>query len=299
MSKDLLCLGLFSSNGLLSGSLLSRGLLGSSLLGSGLLGGGGALLCSRLLGLLVGYDGLLANELESALNLEILANTVSGNDLLDLLDGDVVLVGNSLDLGLNVLVGNRDVLKSGDLLKSQTHLDLTYGLGTGLLAHLVKIKSGVAEVELKAHTLLTESHIVIANDVLDLTVKHLLGDLGNKLIDKSVAQLIVDLVLGNLIVSLLDFCLKIGLVFIKSIKLRNILGKLIVKSGKLDGVDAVQLDLEDNCLTCKLCGVVLLGEGDVDVELLADGVTDYLILKAGNELTRAELQGRAIRALPS
>ena len=54
----------------------------------------------------------------------------------------------------------------------------------------------------------------------------------------------------------------------------------------------MQLDLEDSRLASQLGSLILLGEGDVDVKLLASGVADDLILKAGDEAAAA--QGQAV-----
>ena len=52
----------------------------------------------------------------------------------------------------------------------------------------------------------------------------------------------------------------------------------------------MQLDLEYGSLACKLFRTVILGEGYIYIEFITDIFADYLILKAGNELTRAEHQ---------
>ena len=54
----------------------------------------------------------------------------------------------------------------------------------------------------------------------------------------------------------------------------------------------MQLDLEDSGLASQLSSLVLLGEGDVDVELLASSVADDLVLEAGDEAAAA--QGQAV-----
>ena len=91
--------------------------------------------------------------------------------------------------------------------------------------------------------------------------------------------------------SLLDFSLNVSSVFSKCIKFRNVLCEIIVKLRKLDLVDLVKLALEGSSLACELLCVILLGEGNVYVELLIDGLANDLILKAGNEVTRADLEG--------
>ena len=72
----------------------------------------------------------------------------------------------------------------------------------------------------------------------------------------------------------------------------TILCQLVVQSGQLLVLDLVQLDLEDSFLASQLSSLILGGEGHVDVELLASGVADDLILEAGDE--GAAAQGQAV-----
>ena len=54
----------------------------------------------------------------------------------------------------------------------------------------------------------------------------------------------------------------------------------------------MQLDLEDSSLASQLSSLILLGEGDVHVELLTGGVANDLILEARDE--RAAAQGQVV-----
>ena len=56
----------------------------------------------------------------------------------------------------------------------------------------------------------------------------------------------------------------------------------------------MQLYLKERFLTCKLFGTVILGEGNVYVELVADVLSDNLILKAGDKLTGSEYERMAL-----
>ena len=80
----------------------------------------------------------------------------------------------------------------------------------------------------------------------------------------------------------------------------KILCKLIVELGELLHLYLVESDLK-GCILAGELGGVLLGELDVDVEALARVVTDNLILKAGDKLTRTELKlvAGALAALKS
>ncbi len=52
----------------------------------------------------------------------------------------------------------------------------------------------------------------------------------------------------------------------------------------------MQLDLEDSSLASQLSSLILGGEGDVHVELLAGGVANDLLLEAGDEAAAAQSQ---------
>ena len=57
----------------------------------------------------------------------------------------------------------------------------------------------------------------------------------------------------------------------------------------------MQFAFEDSGLALQLFRVVILGEGDVDVEGFAGLVADNLVFKAGDELARAEGQMEMLR----
>ena len=91
--------------------------------------------------------------------------------------------------------------------------------------------------------------------------------------------------------SLFKFSLDVCLIFIKCIEFGNVLSEIVVKLGKLDLVNRVELYLEYCCLSCKLSCVILGGEGNVYIELVANVLAHNLLLKAGNELTGAKEKG--------
>lgn len=70
---------------------------------------------------------------------------------------------------------------------------------------------------------------------------------------------------------------------VESVVLADVLGKVVVQLGQLLVLDLMQLDLEGGVLAGQLLSLVLLGELDVDVELLAGLVADDLLLEAGDE----------------
>ena len=59
----------------------------------------------------------------------------------------------------------------------------------------------------------------------------------------------------------------------------------------------MNLDLENNGLARKVFRMVILGEGDVDVTLVADVHADHLLFKARDERAAADFQGLTLRRL--
>ena len=88
--------------------------------------------------------------------------------------------------------------------------------------------------------------------------------------------------------SLCDLFSELRLVFIESLLVGNILYKFVVDLGKLLGLDFMELDLELSVFALELLSLIFLGEGDVNGEFLAGAMTDYLLLKAGNEVSGTE-----------
>ena len=83
--------------------------------------------------------------------------------------------------------------------------------------------------------------------------------------------------------------LDVRLQLLQGVKLGHVLGELVVDGGNLLDLDLVDLHVEDHGLARQL-GSVVLGEGDVDVLLLARLHADELLLKAGHEAAGADLQ---------
>ena len=202
----------------------------------------------------------------------------------------MVVIRDTLDLGIEIFITDFNLLEFRDLLKGKTGLDLLFCLRTSLLTHGVKIHTGVLEVHIKAHALHTETGIIVSYNILDFGLKHSVGDVCVKLVDKLVDKLIFNFVFGIVVMSTLDFCLQIGFVFIYGIEFGYVLCELIVDCGKLDNVYSLKLYLENRSLARKLGSVILFGEGNIDIKFITDGMTDDLILNAGNKLPRSELK---------
>ena len=77
---------------------------------------------------------------------------------------------------------------------------------------------------------------------------------------------------------------------VQGVVLADVLGEIVVQLGQLLVLDLVQLDLEGGVLTGQLFSLVLLRELDVDVEVLASGVANDLLLEAGDEGAAAQHQ---------
>ena len=164
-----------------------------------------------------------------------------------------------------------------------------------LTSECLHVHTGVVEIGVDVHAL----HLKVVGEVVDvlghLVVVHDLGNVRLDKVDKLVDELVVGFVL-RLVLRLLEKLLaEILLVFVKGIKFADVLGKLVVQLGKLGHLDLVDLDLEHGGLTCQLFRVVLLREGDVHIEFLADLMTDHALLEAGDELVGTELQGVFLR----
>ena len=77
---------------------------------------------------------------------------------------------------------------------------------------------------------------------------------------------------------------------VQGVVLADVLGEIVIQFGQLLVLDLVQLDLEGGVLASQLLSLVLLGELDVDVELLAGLVADDLLLETGDEGAGAQHQ---------
>ena len=72
-----------------------------------------------------GYLCLFGNKLHSLLNLHISGNCFSINACLNLVDLDTVSGSNLLIFNVDIIIGNLNVFKNGNLFKSKSCLNLT------------------------------------------------------------------------------------------------------------------------------------------------------------------------------
>ena len=128
---------------------------------------------------------------------------------------------------------------------------------------------------------------------MGLHLDHLVGDVGLDALGHLGHQHILKGVLGGGGALVGHLLLDVGLQLLQRVELGHVLGELVVDGGQLLDLDLVDLDVEHHGLAGQLGGVVL-GEGDVDVLLLAGLHADELILEAGNEAAGADLQIKSL-----
>ena len=77
---------------------------------------------------------------------------------------------------------------------------------------------------------------------------------------------------------------------VQRIVLADVLGKVIIQLRQFLILDLMKLDFEGGILASQLFRLVLLGELNVHIELVACLMADNLLLEAGNEGTAAQHQ---------
>ena len=223
------------------------------------------------------------DEVDRLIDGQILLQVVNVDQLTDLVLFHLVLVSDALDLSGDILLGSLDVLGSGNSLQSQADLDLLLSLRHEGCTELIHGLAHILQVVFQAQTLLLHTEGEVIDHLVHTGIVHRLGDLSlhalDDLIDQSVLNSQVILLVQLLLVVLADGLLEL----FQGVVLGAVLSQLVVQSGQLLVLDLVQLDLKDSFLASQLSSLILGGEGDVDVELLASGVADDLILEAGDE----------------
>ena len=222
-------------------------------------------------------------EIDSLLNLEILCEILGCDLALYILYIDLVAFRNAVVLSVDLLIGNLDVLKLCDLFESKTEFDLTLCLRLHLLADRVKGHSGVLEIGCKIESLHTESRVIVADEVLGFRIEHYGGNVRIELLDESCGELLVNCAVRLSGLCLFKFRLYIGGIFSNGVEFGNVTHEFIVKLGLLVELDGVEFALEGAVLACERLLVIICREGNIYVELVADRVTDDLLLKSGDE----------------
>ena len=233
---------------------------------------------------------VVADELDSGFSSQIAAQILCGDSLLDGVNFHLILLGKLGILGIKLLVGNLDLFKLDDLLKSETDLDLMGGLISHALANSRHIAAGELDVIFQGDTLHLQTITEIVDVLVDAVLDHSGGDVSVKLVGQSLEELIVNSAVGAVGSSLLQLDAHISLVLVHGLELGVVLDKLVIGLGKLGSLDGVELALEYCGLAGQFFGVILLGEGDIYVKLVVDGMSDDLILKTGDEIAGAQLE---------
>ena len=158
-----------------------------------------------------------------------------------------------------------------------------------MLLNGVLIHAGHLHILVKGDTLGSQLLLEVFHHSLGLQHHHILGNVGLDAVGYLLHQRILKGVLGSGLALVGNLLLQVGLQFLQRVKLGHILGKLIVNGGDFLHLDLVDLHMEYHRLTGKLRSVVL-GEGDVNVLLLAHLHAHELILKTGHEAAGANLQ---------
>ena len=147
-------------------------------------------------------DSGVGDDLGGLAELQGSLHFLSVDQLLNLLDLQLVLLGQSLELGIQILVGDLDTLGLSDLLQSQVDLSLLLSGGTESVAHGGNIAAhhlGVLLHGVAAHLqLVCEVIHLVVQLGLDQSGGHVNGDVLGSLLNGSVLESGVDLLLSGL-----------------------------------------------------------------------------------------------------
>ena len=208
---------------------------------------------------------------------------------LHLLGGELVLLGQLVHLGLALLIGDLQILRSGHGLQSQLGLDLVQGGGLGGGAHHLGGHAHHLQIVVHGHPLAGHPHGVLVHDLVKLGLHHAVGDISLQVVHQLLQNGLLEVVLGLGGAALGQLLAQVLLKVSQSLKLRHILSELIVHRGELGLLDLLDLDLEHHSLAGQI-GHIILGEGNIQILLIAGLQTDDLILEAGDEGAGADLQ---------
>ena len=157
-------------------------------------------------------------------------------------------------------------------------------MGTEGFLEIVDIRVCIFKIGLKVKTLTLKPVSELLNALVKAVLIHSLRNLALYAVYNLLNKSVLDSFLCRFLLTVKSLFLKVCLKLLESIELAYVLRKLIVNLRKLANLYLMQLYLENSFLTCKLFGTVILGEGNVYVKLVADVLSDNLLLKAGNKL---------------
>ena len=183
-----------------------------------------------------------------------------------------------------------DAFRLFERLQRQTRVHALLRLLTIHFAHLLKGLPSILEEVFQAHALIHHALLHIAQHGSDLVFHHRLGNFHfrhfGELFDHFVFKGALRAVFGGFFQALAYG----SLVFLQRIAIGNVLGKLIVQRGQFLHADGIDLHLEGGGLALEVFSVVFLGEGHVDLHLVANVLAHQLILEARNEVAGTDHQ---------
>ena len=146
----------------------------------------------------------------------------------------------------------------------------------------------LAQIGVQAHAL----HLQLLLDDLHLLLVGVFHQNAGDLALCGISQLTKDHVLGMVqrtaVAAVEQLLLHEGAVLLHGL-LAHLLGKIAVQGGQLTHAHVMQLDLEHDRLAGQLLVGVVLGEGDVDLELVPCLVAQNAILETGDHAAAAQL----------
>ncbi len=182
-----------------------------------------------------------------------------------------------------ILVGGLELFCIDDCHHNVLGFELTLSGLLIILAHIFNGKVCVFKVALE----ICAEGLKLLVEPVDLHV-NLCGDdiavnFNFRIVDDFLKDEVGALVLCSFGGALFKIAANVSGVFVNGGAFGNILNEFIIQFGNVFFGDCVNLDLENNGLARKVFRMVILGEGDVDVTLVADVHADHLLFKSGNE----------------
>ena len=214
---------------------------------------------------------------------------IHGESGLHLILGEVVLLGQLGDLLGAVLVGDLHVLGSGHGIQGQLQLHLTQSGGLSGSTHHLGSHAHHLQVVVHGHALALHAHGVLVHHLVQLGLHHAVGDLSLQVVDELLQNGALESALSLGLTALLELLAQVLLEVSQGLKLRHILSELVVRLRDLGLLDLLDLHVEHHSLAGQILHIVL-GEGDVQILLIAHAQANELILKAGHEGAGADLQ---------
>ena len=116
------------------------------------------------------------------------------------------------------------------------------------------------------------------------------GDLDRRVVDRGVDRGDPEVFLGAAVQRAADFLADVGAELLQRVELGGVGGEVVVELGEDFLPHLLHLHFEDGVFAGQFRFLVLVGEGDLDVDLVARGGADQLVLEVVDQLARAERQ---------